>query len=191
MSTKTSLLQASEVYFHAYNRVVENSLLFPHERNYHFFMTKIEKYLDKSKLEMVAFCLMPSHYHFVLFQRVPEAVSEFISNVCNGYAKALNKQMNRTGHLFESKYKMKIVDETAYLTHLTRYVHMNPVAAGLVGRPQEWEFSSCREYCRERKSKIVSPEIVLSQFRNSDEYLEFMQDMRVDSERKIQHLLLD
>jgi REP element-mobilizing transposase RayT len=73
---------------------------------------------------------MPNHFHFVLRQDRPKDLSEFMGNLCKSYAKAINNRLDRSGHLSESKYKLKHVDEEMHLLHLSRYMHLNPVAAG-------------------------------------------------------------
>ena len=62
------------------------------------------------------------------------------------YAKSINKQEERSGHLFQGPFQVKLVDRDEYLKWLSRYIHLNPVVAGLVERPEEWAFSSYRDY---------------------------------------------
>jgi hypothetical protein len=77
------------------------------------------------------------------------------------YTVPFNRFYNRTGHLFQGPYRLKSVDDTRYLVHLSRYIHLNPVAAKLVNKSEDWNFSSMREYVGMRSSNYINPRIVL------------------------------
>ena len=82
------------------------------------------------------------------------------------FAKAINKQRNRVGPLFQGRFESKHIEKNEYLLHLSRYIHLNPVKAGLVKKAEEWEYSSYREYIGLRNGTLPHPGIVLSQFAN-------------------------
>ncbi len=174
MSTKTTFLNSSDEYFHVYNRGVNRDPIFLEGRNYTYFLKKLWRYLPSSGLELLAYCLMPNHFHFLVRQERPYALSVVVGNLCNGYAKGMNRALKRSGHLFESKYKLKLVDETRYLSYLTGYIHLNPVRAGLVRLPEEWDYSSCQDYLGMRPDSQVNSTIVLESFRDRKDYFEFM-----------------
>jgi putative transposase len=98
----------------------------------------------------------------VLRQDQPNALSEFMGRLCKSYAKAINNRLDRSGHLFESKYKLKHVDKEMYLLHLSRYIHLNPVTAGLVTTPVQRQFSSYGSYCGLYGQAFVSMKEILS-----------------------------
>jgi putative transposase len=83
------------------------------------------------------------------------------------------------------------VDENSYLLHLSRYIHMNPVTAGLVTRPEDWAFSSYRDYVGLRDGTLPVPDVVLSQFPSRQTYRAFVESYRDQEARIIAHLLLD
>lgn len=115
---------------------------------------------------------MPNHFHFVSRQDQPNALSEFMGRLCKSYAKAINKRLDRSGHLFESKYKLKHIDEEMYLLNLSRYIHLNPVAAGLVTSPVQWQFSSYMSCCGLHGQAFVSTKEILSLMKRSENYEE-------------------
>lgn len=117
---------------------------------------------------------MPNHFHLILRQDQPNALSEFMGNLCKSYAKAINNRLHRSGHLFESKYKLRHVDEEMYLLHLSRYIRLNPVAAGMVTSPVQWPFSSYRSYCGLRGQTFVSTKEILSLMKGSENYEEYI-----------------
>jgi hypothetical protein len=73
------------------------------------------------------------------------------------YAKAINQRYDRVGSLFHGPFQAIHVDQEEYLVHLSRYIHLNPVAAGLVKRPEQWEFSSYLEYLGQRQGTLPLP----------------------------------
>jgi hypothetical protein len=96
----------------------------------------------------------------------------------------MNKRYDRVGSLFQGAFQAKHVDENSYVVHLSRYFHLNPVMAGLVERPKDWEFSSYAEYVGLRNGTLPHPEIVLSQFPSREAYRDFV-EAYISSEREI------
>ncbi|MFQ6057361.1 MAG: transposase [Anaerolineae bacterium] len=107
------------------------------------------------------------------------------------YTKAINKRYQRVGALFQGPFQAVHVDRNEYLLHLSRYIHLNPVTAELVERPEDWEFSSYREYVGLRNGTLPEPEIVLAQFPTRSTYQEFVASYSKGDEELIAHLLLD
>jgi hypothetical protein len=107
------------------------------------------------------------------------------------YTKAMNKRYDRVGALFQGSFRAIHVNQNNYLVHLSRYIHLNPVVAGLVERPEDWEFSSYREYIGVRSGTLPAPEIVLSQFPSRQAYQEFVESYTAREREIIADLLFD
>jgi hypothetical protein len=107
------------------------------------------------------------------------------------YTKAMNKRYDRVGSLFQGAFQAKHVDRDEYLVHLSRYIHLNPVVAGLVKRAEDWEFSSYREYIGLRDGTLPKPEIVLSHFPSRGAYRDFVQAYVPSEQKIIADLLFD
>jgi len=178
MSYKTNLLLQTDAFFHIYNRGVNREKIFFSKNNYIYFLQKTRKYRDQFKISIIGYCLMPNHFHLLVLQKVKQSVSEFMKLTTNSYVKAVNKKLGRTGHLFEGDYKIKNVDSDNYLKHLSRYLHLNPVHAKLIKKPEEWEFSSYRDYIKLRCGTLPEPKYVLDAFGSIDEYIEFIDDFK-------------
>jgi hypothetical protein len=112
------------------------------------------------------------------------AVSRAMQRFSISYTKAMNKRYERVGGLYQGAFRAKHVDEDRYLMHLSRYIHLNPVFAGLVERPEDWEFSSYPDYAGMRDGKLPRPGIVLSQFASREAYETFV-DSYIPQEREI------
>lgn len=101
---------------------------------------------DPKSVQIIAYCLMPTHLHFILKQLSSKGVSEFMSNVLNSYSRYFNTKHRRKGPLWESKFQNVRIENDEQLIHLTRYLHLNPVTAHLTEQPQDWQYSSYKEY---------------------------------------------
>jgi len=97
-------------------------------------------------IKIVAYCIMPTHVHFILEQLKENGISLFMRNIANSYSKFFNLRHKRNGPLWESRFKNVLVETDEQLLHLTRYVHLNPSTAYLVDNPCDWPASSYREY---------------------------------------------
>lgn len=133
-------------FYHVFNRTTEGRLLFCSDANYRHFLHRISKILPLHPLKIICYCLMPNHFHFLLKTLKDNTVSGFISLLLNGYVKALNVQTGVKGPLFPTRFKHVLVENDAQLIHLMRYIHLNPVKAGLVQDPADWPYSNYREF---------------------------------------------
>lgn len=109
----------------------------------HFISTSQGK---KKLVQIIAYCLMPTHLHFILKQLRERGISIFMGNVLNSYSRYFNIKHKRKGPLWEGKFMNVLVETDEQLLHLTRYIHLNPVTAYLVDKPEEWPASSYQEY---------------------------------------------
>jgi len=109
---------------------------------------------------------MGNHYHLLI--ETPGAnLSSFMHRLQAGYTIRHNRRHGKSGHLFQGRYKAIVVDKDGYLLELSRYIHLNPVRAGLVEKPGDWEWSSYRDYVKDRgKEKLVVRKEILGYFKN-------------------------
>lgn len=189
MSRKTQYIHSSDTYFHVYNRGVNRSMIYFEPKNYDYFLQRLQKALDPCELSIVAYCLMPNHFHLLLYQRTPGSISSFMRYVCDGYSKALNKSKKRTGHLFEGTYKLKPIESDLYLLHLSRYIHLNPVKSKLVIHPEDWKYSSYHSYCSDESEGIVESRAVIEACGGRAEYQRFVEDYQDKDRRSIAKFL--
>ncbi len=113
-----------------------------------------------------AFCLMGNHIHLAI-QVAHIPLSKIIQNLSFRYTKWINRQQGRTGHLFQGRYKAILVEQESYLLELVRYIHLNPVRAGLVKQVDEYQFSSHRAYLGDNTLPWLTTDWVLGQFDRS------------------------
>jgi REP element-mobilizing transposase RayT len=147
-------------YYHIYNRAIARNLLFRDEHNYPFFLSKVESYI-LPKAEVHAYCLMPNHYHFIL-KLTSDEISTAMQRLAISYAKSYNLVYRQKGHLFQGPFQRILITDLNYLLHLSRYIHLNPVKAQLVRKPEEWEYSSYHEYIGLRSAGYIETEPILN-----------------------------
>ncbi|MBP9841866.1 MAG: transposase [Simkaniaceae bacterium] len=115
-----------------------------------------------------SFCFMSNHIHLAIEVR-ETSISRIIQNLAFRYTRYINKKYDRVGHLFQGRFKSIVVDGNKYLKELIRYIHLNPVRAGLVDRPEKYTWSSHRAYLTLNSYTWVTYDKLLknfSQFRN-------------------------
>lgn len=127
--------------YHVYNRGAHRFPVFFSSENYRYCLRLVDKYAYRYSVSRLAHCLMPNHYHFVLRQDRGGSISLFLQTLFNAYVQAVNKRTGHKGTLFERRAQGLLIDSDDYAVEVVRYIHMNPVAAGLVVAPDEWEFS--------------------------------------------------
>jgi len=176
MSRKTSCLESTENYIHAYNRGVDRTTIFFRESDYHYFVELMARALDDSDVLLLSYVLLPNHFHMVVEQHSPYAVSLFMKDVCEAYAKFINRSRGRCGHLFQDRFKVDEVKDAGELLRLSRYIHHNPVAAGLATSILDWKFGSCRAYAAAEASEFVAVETILSIVGGTENYMRFLEE---------------
>lgn len=189
-------------YYHIYNRGVDKRTIFTDEDDMDRFYDSIEEFnvlepigsiyensfakrlgspTSKSDLEsdalvsLIAHCANPNHFHLILRQESEKGIEKFMQRIGTGYTKYFNNKYERSGSLFQGRFKSIHVDSNEYLLHLSAYVSLNDRAHQL-GSPTSklvQSRSSWGEYMDERVGGICEKEIILEQFENIDEYKEF------------------
>jgi len=134
-------------YYHIYNRSNNSEVIFRSRKAYRRFLKKYKNYVEEF-VDTIGFCLMPTHFHFLVFIKSPqvEKLKQNIGILLSSYTKAMNLIHNRHGSMFQRHTKAKHVDDDDYLITLLTYIHQNPVRNGLVKKLEDWEFSSYRLY---------------------------------------------
>jgi hypothetical protein len=137
-------------------------------------------------MNVIAYCLLPNHYHILLEQKSDYPVSRFLSGLFNPYVQRVNQIWGRKGPLFADRFKHVHVDREEYLVHLCRYIHLNPIQAGLVQNLEDWLYSNYLEWIGKRDGKIIDPDIIGTYFNSAQDYREFVMDLENDGKMEIQ-----
>ena len=176
-------------HYHVYNRGVEKRKIFLDEQDYKVFLGYMKFYLEQDSLqgqalqgvspsktlknyhdqiELLAYCLMPNHFHFLIRQTTDRGIAEFMQSLVLKYVMYFNKKYKRVGSLFQSRYKTVLINDERQFIYITKYIHRNPVdispagpgPAGLV----EYKYSSYGNYLGLFKQSWVKTEDLLAYF---------------------------
>ena len=180
-------------YYHVYNHAVGQELLFFNPGNYEYLLRLVKHHAAPRNAAVIAYCLMPNHYHFLLRQESEEPLSKFVNVLFNGYVQAVNRQQERKGTLFTGRFRHVWIDREAYLTHLCRYIHLNPVKAGLVARPDDWRYSNFLEWVGQRAGTLKDETFIRERFPMAGDYRQFVADWQdeLTSQEEIKRYLYD
>jgi putative transposase len=193
---------ANGEYYHIYNRGVDKREVFLDEADYERFLICLrefnrteaigslyEKSLREKKngsstpirgvelpalVEIVSYCLNPNHYHLILKQNSEKGIEKFMQKVGTGYTNYFNKKYKRSGALFQGTFKTIHIDSNDYLLYLSAYINKNHFIHGL--GQGDWKYASLLEYknMQPESLNVCKTELILGQFRNLDEYLDFL-----------------
>ena len=212
-------------YYHIYNRGVEKRKIFKSSQDYKVFLKYLKEYLTPppktedlktiftlqgatfkgvprqpknyaKKIELVAFCLMPNHFHLLIKQTSENDMKDFMRSLATRYSMYFNKKYERVGKLFQGHYKAVLITDDTYLLHLSRYIHLNvsEYSTNLVKA-----YSSYADYLGIRKTKWLNPELVLTFFNKAvlpelekiNSYKNFVEKYKEDSKTKLGGLTLE
>ena len=171
---KDTLTWQKGMYYHIYNRGVSKVAILHEATNFLFVIRKIREYIQANHISMIAYCLMPNHYHFLVRQDGQEPAGNLPQSVFNSYSKAYNKMYSHSGTLFEGRFRAKAIQTSSHLLHLCRYIHGNPVKDGLVADPTDWPYSNYLEWIGERNDSLMDKDFIKEQFSNAEEYKKFL-----------------
>lgn len=190
---KTPLVTDS--YYHVYNRGVDKRKIFLDDTYYYRFIHGLFRFnrddrgsTSERSVDIICFCLMPNHFHLILKQIRENGITKFMQKIGTGYTMYFNQRCQRTGSLFEGRFKTILIEEDEYLIHLSRYIHLNPIdlvepdwkEEGIKDRRkadkflEQYKWSSYLDYTGKRNfPSIINKKFLLNYFK-SDDYLKFM-----------------
>ncbi len=184
-------------YYHVYNRGTRKEPIFLHPRDYIRFLKRVREYKEKFSITILAYCLMPNHYHFLLRQDSDISLTTFMLRLGTSYAKYFNIKYDQVGSLFQDRFKAKLVAVEEYLLHLSRYIHRNPLDI-LLATPgvelAEYRWSSYPIYLNNWKDDIVDSSNILSYFAQqnpTDDYKGFVEYERESEYNQLQDLFFE
>lgn len=218
------LVFANEEIYHLYNRSIEQKPVFTDKRecqravialDHYRFLTPVLKLsralelplnkrsnyfqnlkkVNRRMVEIICYCLMPNHFHFLVKQKTDKGIQKFVKNFSNSYARYFNTKHERTGPLFQGAFKAVRIEADEQLTHVSRYIHLNPTTSFLIKEKNlgDYPWSSLPEYLGKTPQNICDKEIILNAFSSIEAYRNFVHNQVGYAQEldKIKHLILD
>ena len=174
-----------EHYYHVYNRGARKQKIFFETNNYHHLINLFVKYHLKYQVTIASYCLMSNHYHLVLKQSDSGSIGAFLKTTFNAYTQSVNARFGLGGTLFQGQAKVKHIDTDSYCLEVIRYIHLNPVTAKLVSKPEEWEFSNYQEWIGLRDGILIDSALETAYFRSKRDYALFVSEYIEEKDKKI------
>lgn len=128
---------------------------------------------SKRIFSLLAYCIMPDHYHLLVKTQSEYSFSKYMSNVESSYSHYYNIFNNRKGPLWQSRFRASIIEDNETLLHVHRYIHLNPTTAGLVDKPEDWPWSSYGYFITNPKAFSTHKEVSIS---SASSYKKFVED---------------
>lgn len=174
-------IEYTGAFYHITSRGNEQKDVFKNLRDREKFLEYLASATERYGAVIHAYCLMSNHFHLLL--ETPEAnLSQIMRHINGAYTTYFNIKRKRSGHLFQGRYKAILIEADEYLVELSRYIHLNPVRAGIVEKPLQYQWSSYRSYTGQSKPpEWLETEFVLGCFAQKtadaqSKYLTFVED---------------
>lgn len=169
MAKKKRIWYPGAVY-HITNRGNRRADIFRDEEDYQVYLSILQQTMDRYSYILYSYCLMTNHIHLQLETKDVE-IWHIMRNINLLYTKYFNNKYNYIGHLFQGRYKSEVIESDSYNLETSRYIHLNPVKAGMVGNPIEYKWSSYGIYMGQKKSDLVNEHKILSYFKGNSRRL--------------------
>lgn len=146
-------------FYHIFNRGINKQPIFLSEADYQFFLKKL--YLLKAKYDhsIYAYCLMPNHFHIsIQTRKIP--ISKIMSSLATSYSMYFNRTYQHFGPVFQNRFKSILIENDPYFLKLSQYIYLNPVKAGLVSDPKDYQYCSIKEALGLEPRRFLDDDII-------------------------------
>ena len=183
--------------YHVLNRANARLPIFFKEQDYQLFENILENGREKFDMRILAYCLMPNHFHLFVQQLSRDGLTIFMRSLCTSYVMYYNKKHQRSGTLFQGIYKAALVESEPYFLHLSRYIHLNP--STITDDWIKYPYSSYDAYLGKKQISWIDPAPILDFFKvkrgnglfKHFSYQEFIEDSVLDSKEILQDATID
>jgi len=134
------------------------------------YINLIKKYIKKYNVLLLSYCIMDNHAHLLFYTEQISQLSMFMQNINSKFALYYNKDITRVGYVFRGRYNSQYINNKEYLLNCLNYIHMNPVNANIVKKPEEYKYSTYNNYLK--NNGIVNDKVIDKIFGNKNNYLE-------------------
>lgn len=166
--------------YHIMLRGIDKRKIFINDRDKEKFIECINKAKEKGKFLLLAYCLMDNHVHLLIKEN--EEIGNSIKRIAVSYVQYHNTKYDRTGHLFQNRFKSEVVENETYLLVVTRYIHQNPIRAKIIKNMSDYKWSSYNEYLDKYNGKTTSidTQSIEDYFVDKKSFIEFMTQSNED-----------
>ena len=168
-------LLAPGLLYHVITRGNQRQATFLGDDDYDAYLRRLALYRARYGVTLYAYCLMPNHVHLLVRTGTPP-LAKFMQGLQQSYTQWFNRVHQKVGHVFQGRYRAIVCDSDEYLVTLVRYIHLNPVRAGLVPKPDLYRYSGHRAILAGQPTALLDPYPVLRLLGGPAAYRRFTQD---------------
>ena len=166
--------------YHVMLRGIDRKDIFLDDEDRRKFLESIIKAKKKGKFKIYGYCLMDNHIHMLI--KEDEEIGKIIKRITVGYVGWHNKRHERTGHLFQNRYLSEPVETEDYFITVLRYIHQNPIKAGIVSSLSDYKWSSYDKYhlVYQEQESFISGDLTEAYFKTFKEFKDYMKANNID-----------
>jgi len=205
MPGRKDIFQNGKIY-HIFNKTIDNRKIFENPKNARIFLDTIQYYRsskittsfstfnrlsqkdrqylfedilnpERFYVDILAFCLMPTHYHLLIKQKRDKGIKIFVGNIANSFTRYFNIKFHRKGPLFLPRFQSRFILTEGALLHVSRYIHLNPYSSGMILNIEnlvDYPWSSFGTYIISSNKYQINIDEILESFRDKNEYKQFV-----------------
>lgn len=178
-----------DMIYHVLNRANGREQIFKKESDYQDFVKILVEAKEKYPMRILSFCLMPNHWHFILYPERDDDMPKFMRWITHTHTQRYHVKNNTVGygHIYQGRYKSFPIEKENHFIQVCRYVERNPLRAGLVSRAEDWRWSSLwlREKGNEKQKNLL---LSLWPVETPISYLEWVNTLDVEEEDKLEKI---
>ena len=202
---RVARLVSDSGYYHVMARGNNKEMIFKNPSEKQYYLDELEQAIEEGSLTLLSYCIMDNHIHLLINSDI-DSMADAFRRINLKFALRYNKKYKQAGHVFQGRYKSEVVNTDQYLLSVIRYIHNNPVKAGIVFKAENYKWSSYRDYLNNGNSLVDSneKEMIMNmlggsidqfqRFHLKDDMLEFLEikeDLEVEREIKARKILKD
>jgi len=162
---------ADESIYHIINRGNGGQVVFQKNKDYEVFISLMSDAKIRYDVKILAYCLMPNHFHIVLMPHRSADLSKWMQWLMTSHVRRYHKHYGTSGHVWQGRYKSFLIQKDNHLLTVLKYVESNPLRAGLVNSVKDWLWSSCMESLG-KKPKLLLDEVPIELPKEWDKFLD-------------------
>jgi putative transposase len=153
---------------HVIQRGNNKQVSFFSDQDYAVYLDKLKLYSEKYSVAVHSYVLMTNHVHLLMTPEMEQGVSQLMQSLGRYYVRYINQTYDRTGTLWEGRYKSTLVDSDNYFLTVSRYIELNPVRAGMVAHPAEYPWSSYQYNALGKPVELITPHFLYQGLAKTD-----------------------
>lgn len=157
-------------FFHVMTQGLNKEYIFNKDYYKDKYIKLMKKYAKSYNVLILAYCIMDNHSHLLVYTEEVKQLSRFMQNINSKFAVYYNKDISRVGYVFRGRYNRQFISDRNYLLNCLNYIHMNPVKANIIDKPEDYKYSTYNDYLN--KKGIVDENVLRKMFVDKENYLD-------------------